>query len=146
MYGSGWCTVWKGQWQEPSLVKRSVIKISRHRESGRKREVGINTCRQWTLCFCPASIDVSSQLQPERAEKKGQRCVCSDMCERGAQHLFIYCKCLMWISANSPCTSASEICFPNNPNKTHLWAARQRQTLLFQDFQSLPQPFIYHHN
>lgn len=65
-----------------SLVKRSVIKISR--QGGREREKRQSIdADSGPSVFFPPSIDVFSQLQLERRRKDGDvGCVCKYVCVR----------------------------------------------------------------
>jgi len=59
---------WSGA--SASLVKRSVIKISRQGEREREKRGSIDADSGPSVFF-PPSIDVFSQLQPEREEEMG---------------------------------------------------------------------------
>lgn len=69
-----------------SLVKRSVIKISRQggREREKRRSIDADS---GPSVFFPPSIDVFSQLQLEREDEEEERWGCSTMCVRRWAHI-----------------------------------------------------------
>lgn len=132
---------WSGA--SASLVKRSVIKISRQGERERKREAWINRCRQWTLCFFPSeywrvqSITARERRRDEDVGVRGlcvhaRRRVCVRVCYRERLHS---CGCVwvcVCVSTNSQYTSAFKMCFSNIPNKIQSTTVEQTFPLLHQ--------------